>query len=80
MLRQAGSVVRDFELSNDIAAIKNIRREIGWAGSQCVEKATELCCAVGHTSVAMIDGNLECAVETIPGVMCLHEGDLPLCV
>ena len=72
--------VRDLDFPKDMDAIKRIWREIGWADNDQVEKGMDICYPVGHTSVATIAGEVECAVETIPGVMRLQQTDLPLCV
>ncbi len=80
MSQQADVVVRDFALSTDLVAIKKIWREIGWADSASVEAGLEISYAVGHTSVATLKGEVECAVQTVPGHMRLHQSDLSLCV
>lgn len=80
MSQQADVVVRDFALSTDLVAIKKIWREIGWADSTSVEAGLEISYAVGHTSVATLKGEVECAVQTVPGHMRLHQSDLSLCV
>ena len=72
--------IRDLDLAKDMDAIKRIWREIGWADDERIEKAMDICYAVGHTSVATIADEVECAVETVPGVMRLQQTDLPLCV
>ena len=72
--------IRDLDFPKDMDAIKRIWREIGWADNDQVEKGMDICYPVGHTSVATIAGEVECAVETIPGVMRLQQTDLPLCV
>ena len=80
MLSASNVEVRDLDFPKDMDAIKRIWREIGWADNDQVEKDMDICYPVGHTSVATIAGEEECAVETIPGVMRLQQTDLPLCV
>ena len=80
MNESANVTIRDLDLPNDMPAIKRIWREIGWADDDHVEKAMDICYPLGHTSVATINGEVECAVETISGVMRLQQNNLPLCV
>ena len=80
MQSAANVQIRDLDFAKDMDAIKRIWREIGWADDERIEKAMDICYPVGHTSVATIADEVECAVETIPGVMRLQQTDLPLCV
>lgn len=61
-------------------ALQRVWREIGWSDSKQTDRAMRDFYAEGETGVALINGEVECAVLTQTGTMRLDQTDLPLCV
>ena len=59
-------------------ALQRVWREIGWSDSKQTDRAMRDFYTEGETGVALIDGEVECAVLTQPGTMRLDQTDLPL--
>ena len=72
--------IRDLEIDTDMPALQRVWREIGWSDSKQTDRAMRDFYAEGETGVALINGEVECAVLTQSGTMRLDQTDLPLCV
>ena len=72
--------IRDLEIDADMPALQRVWREIGWSDSKQTDRAMLDFYAEGETGVAVINGEVECAVLAQFGTMRLDQQDLPLCV
>ena len=72
--------LRDLEIDADMPALRRVWREIGWSDSKQTDRAMLDFYAEGETGVALINGEVECAVLAQYGTMRLDHHDLPLCV
>ena len=72
--------IRDLEIDADMPALQRVWREIGWSDSTQTVRAMLDFYAEGETGVALINGEVECAVLAQRGTMRLDHQDLPLCV
>ena len=54
--------LRDLEIDADMPALRRVWREIGWSDSKQTDRAMLDFYAEGETGVALINGEVECAV------------------
>ena len=70
--------IRPIVYPDDMPAIRRIWREVGWV-DESDEKHVDDFFSVGKTLLATIDGDPECSVHTVQGLLSLQDRALPLC-
>ena len=70
--------IRPMVYPDDLPAIRRIWREVGWV-DESEEKHVDDFFSVGNTLLATIDGDPECSVHTVQGLLSLQDTELPLC-
>ena len=73
------AIIREFDLTRDLPAVKRIWREVGWIEDDNEEKQLDHFFGCGKTLVAELGGEAECSVHITDGTMRLDTHDLPLC-
>lgn len=74
----APSSIRLYEHPRDLEAVERLWREVGWITEDDDAKQLKHWFACGHTLVATLDDQPECAVQVADGTMRLQRCDLPL--
>lgn len=71
-------VIRAFDYEKDLADVKRIWKEVGWAVEDNEIAQLDHFFAVGRTWVAQVHGRIECSVHTVPADMQIHQTRLPM--
>ncbi len=68
---------RDYEPATDREAVQRIWRETGWL-REGKEEVMDLCLEGSRATVAELNGEAECLVNTVPGTLRYLDADLPM--